>query len=61
VAALELTNRVPALIFALAQIAWQEGRGREAVELVDRGLALSPENAAARRYRTHLTDNPAAN
>ena len=30
----------------------KEGRGREAVELVDRGLALSPENATARRYRT---------
>lgn len=47
-------------LFALARIAEQEGRVREAVELVDRGLALSPENAAARRYRTHLTDNPAA-
>jgi tetratricopeptide (TPR) repeat protein len=48
-------------LFALAQIAEQEGRAREAVELVDRGLALSPENAAARRYRAHLEETPAAN
>jgi len=48
-------------LFALAQIAEKEGRGREAVELVDRGLVLSPENAAARRFRAQLTENPAPN
>jgi tetratricopeptide (TPR) repeat protein len=48
-------------LFALAQVARKEGRGQEAVELVDRGLALSPDNAAARAYRTRLTGTPIPN
>jgi spermidine synthase len=48
-------------LFALAQIAEKDGRGREALDLLDRGLLLSPDNAAARLFRTRLTRDAASN
>jgi tetratricopeptide (TPR) repeat protein len=48
-------------LFALAQIAEKEGRGREALDLIDRGLHLSPDNAAARVFRARLSGDAPAN
>jgi spermidine synthase len=53
-AAATITSQRALLLFALAQVAEKDGAPAEALRLVERGLALWPDNSAAVRLRDRL-------